>query len=82
MEQDKIAVNSKDCTECMCCQLICSLTYIGEFNPEKARLVIRPPNEISFTDECDTCGICARYCPHDALYRGDRRPAEVVEAKK
>jgi hypothetical protein len=68
MEKDKIDVNSKNCTECMCCQLICSLTYNGEFNPEKARIVIRPPNEISFTDECiKGCILCTQYCVYGAI---------------
>ena len=68
MEKDKIAVASKNCTECMCCQLICSLTYNGEFNPEKARIVIRPPNEISFTDDCiKGCILCTQYCVYRAI---------------
>jgi ferredoxin len=32
------------------------------------RLVNRPTEfTISFSDKCDGCGICAKYCPYEAL---------------
>lgn len=43
------------------------------FNPSKARIKVRrlvgrdTEYEISFSKECDVCGICARYCPYGAL---------------
>ena len=70
MNKDNIAVNPEKCTECMCCQLICSLTYAGAFNPEEARIVINPPNEIGFTDECvKGCSLCTNYCVYGAIIR-------------
>ena len=68
MNKDSIAVNPEKCTECMCCQLICSLTYAGSFNPEEARIVIKPPDEVSFTDECiKGCSLCTRYCVYGTI---------------
>jgi len=68
MQKVNISVDSEKCTECMCCQLICSLTYTGSFNPERAAIIIKPPDEIRFTEECrDGCILCARYCLPGAI---------------
>jgi len=81
-----ITINPENCTGCMTCVMRCSLRFEGTFSPAAAKLTVIPfsdekVNMIMFTDECDTCGICARYCPHDALYRGEARPVPVVKPK-
>ena len=67
----KIDINSTKCTGCLTCALHCSFARLGCFNPMKAYIRISTffdkPNLITFTDECDNCGICARNCPYDAL---------------
>ncbi len=68
MAKTNIMVHPQECKECLYCQLLCSLTYEGALNPEKAKIVIDPPKEISFTDDCiENCILCARYCPFGAL---------------
>ena len=68
-----ITVNSSQCTGCLICQLRCSFRFERAFNPAIARIkVLRANNsdnefEVLFTDECDNCGICARFCPYGAL---------------
>ncbi|MFC1976820.1 4Fe-4S binding protein [Chloroflexota bacterium] len=67
-----ITVHSSQCTGCLMCELRCSFRFEQAFNPSKARIkVLRASNgegfDISFTDECDNCGLCARLCPYDAL---------------
>lgn len=70
MEKDNIEVRSEKCTECICCQLICSLTYTGAFNPEEAKIVIQPPEGITFTDDCvEGCSLCTQYCVYTAISR-------------
>ena len=70
MEKTNITVFPEKCAECMCCQLICSLTYAGAFNPEAARIVIDVPNGIRFTDDCvEGCSLCTKYCEYDAITR-------------
>ena len=70
MHKHKLALANEKCTECMSCQLICSLTYTGAFNPEAARIVINPPNEISFTDDCVSgCSLCAQHCVYGAIVK-------------
>lgn len=69
----KILVESTKCVRCLTCALNCSFSRIGVFNPMKAYIRVSDPYpfdsvpEISFTEECDNCGICARSCPYGAL---------------
>ena len=77
-----ITIDVENCTGCLTCVLRCSLRFEDAFSPAAAKLKVIPLtdqiNEITFLDGCDTCGICARHCPHDALYRGVARPVPVV----
>ncbi len=67
MEKANIRVDPKACFKCYNCQLICSLTHEGAFNPLKARIRV-DPGQISFTDRCvRTCSLCARWCSYGAL---------------
>jgi NAD-dependent dihydropyrimidine dehydrogenase PreA subunit len=67
----KIEVNPEKCSGCMSCQLACSFTYEGVFNPLKSRIAISWPGEleykISFTEDCTDCGVCVQYCNYGAL---------------
>jgi Fe-S-cluster-containing hydrogenase component 2 len=70
MKKARITVDPTKCTQCYCCQLLCSFIYTGAFNPEKARIVIEPLNDITFTGECRKgCYACVNYCPTGALFR-------------
>lgn len=71
-----IIVDYTHCAGCRTCQLRCSLRWEGAFVPAKALVTIRRlvgedyEFDISFSDKCDYCGICAKYCPYGALTRG------------
>jgi Fe-S-cluster-containing hydrogenase component 2 len=70
MNKAGITVAPAKCTECACCQLICSVTYTGSFNPEKARIILDAPNGISFSDNCiKNCVLCTNYCVYGAISR-------------
>jgi ferredoxin len=64
---------------CLICELRCSLRFVKAFNPAKAAIEVRRQiqstneYEISFTDRCDNCGICARYCSYGALIQEEKR---------
>lgn len=68
-----IRVYLEKCTGCFVCKLRCSLRFEKAFNPSKAAIKIQrlvgEENEfnIAFTEQCDNCGICARYCLYGAL---------------
>jgi len=72
-----ILVDLNKCAGCRTCQLRCSLRWEGAFVPAKAKVaVLRLVGnkdhdfDVSLSDECDYCGICAKYCPYEALTRG------------
>ncbi len=67
-----ILVHSETCVGCLLCQLRCSMRFTGGFNPSQSAILINMSNDmigadITFTDKCDLCGICARNCPYGAL---------------
>jgi NADPH-dependent glutamate synthase beta subunit-like oxidoreductase len=68
-----IVVDVAKCVGCTICALWCSMKYDNAFNPSRAQIKIgelgMAQYAISFENECDVCGICARYCPHGALCR-------------
>lgn len=68
-----IKVDLSKCTGCLICELRCSFRFEQAFNPARAAIKILRVNNngnefnILFTDKCDNCGICARFCPYGAL---------------
>jgi Fe-S-cluster-containing dehydrogenase component len=75
-KKDKLpTVFSEDCGGCGLCQLACSQTKTGVFNPAVSRIKLnrvegKERYAISFSDECDHCGICAKYCYYGVLRGG------------
>ena len=71
----RMDADSSKCAGCMVCMLRCSLKEVGMFQPCSARLevmrIVDAPNEfeVTFTSDCDACGICAAFCPYGALHR-------------
>ncbi len=70
-----IEVDGSNCTVCMVCQMVCAFEHTGNsFNILQAEIQLkRNPQgtcDIIFTDQCDNCGLCARYCSYEALSRG------------
>ena len=68
-----IHADASRCAGCMTCMLRCSFRLDKMFNLAASRIQIKRllghtnEFEITFTDECDNCGICVRYCPYGAL---------------
>lgn len=68
-----IEADAAKCVGCLICELHCSLRFEKAFNPAKAAIRIQKlveaenEYEISFSDKCDNCGICVRYCSYGAL---------------
>jgi len=70
-----IEVDGSNCTVCMVCQMVCAFEYTGNsFNVLEAAIKLKRTAQgtcdAEFTDKCDNCGLCARYCSYEALTRG------------
>ncbi len=71
-----IKVDATKCCGCFICEMRCSLIHKDAFIPAESYIRVRRVGtgeteyELSFTDQCDSCGVCARYCPYGALARG------------
>lgn len=68
----KIQTIPEVCSGCRTCQLACSSAWTRSYNPAQSRILIddvdaTKPVSITFTDECNDCGICVRYCFYGAL---------------
>jgi len=68
-----IAADASKCAGCITCMLRCSFKSGNKFSLSAScirveRLVGRPSEfDVSFSDGCDACLMCARYCPYGAL---------------
>ena len=67
----EIKVHEEKCTGCGTCELWCSLTFQGSFNPLKAYIhhefVPGKGFKIMFTEDCNQCAICGDHCVYGAL---------------
>jgi NADPH-dependent glutamate synthase beta subunit-like oxidoreductase len=74
-----IVVDSAKCCGCHICEMRCSFRHEGAFVPGRALIKVyrvgrrETEYEHYFSDECDFCGICVRYCPMGALVREKKR---------
>ena len=67
MTKTDIKVDPSLCSQCLSCQLICSLQHNGTCSSCEAKIVIEP-DKISFSDDCiASCHLCASYCNYGAL---------------
>ena len=67
-------VDGANCAVCLVCQMICAYKFTGNsFNVFDAAIKLKRTAqgtcEVEFTDKCDNCGLCARYCSYEALSR-------------
>jgi len=74
-ETNLVFIASDLCTACGYCQLACSMAKTGEFNPALSRIRLsrvdgKERYAVSFTEDCDRCGNCAKYCFYGVLRGG------------
>lgn len=76
----KLVFNRDRCIGCRLCQLTCSASHEGVFNPQKARLRVvsdyLPEGGLLVEAAvCDLCGSCVSACPTGAMAPRDGRLA-------
>jgi carbon-monoxide dehydrogenase iron sulfur subunit len=70
---EKILITNPDeCTGCRICELVCSITKHGEFNPKKSYIhILRNKdmdiNIITLGLGCDQCEECIKWCMPEAI---------------
>jgi len=70
--QFTVSAESKKCVGCLVCQMRCSYRFTKSFCPTVSLVNIdwhidSHSYKISFSDKCDSCGLCARICPYGAI---------------
>jgi ferredoxin len=81
-----VLVFPEKCTGCLICELRCSLRFEKEFIPSAAAIRVRRlvgadrEFDVTLTELCDNCGLCARYCPYEALV-WTKQPSTFVTAQ-
>ena len=79
-----ITTNPENCVGCLFCQMRCSFRFTKRFSFSDARIDIEWNEEqcrydISFSEGCDSCGLCVRSCVYGALAL--ERKADKVGAR-
>lgn len=77
-----VVADASKCVGCETCQLRCSYKFEKTFNPAKAAIRIERVSgdseyAISFSDKCDNCGLCTRYCLYGALSQAKKPVPEA-----
>jgi len=75
----RLSIVAEQCSGCLRCALACSLYTSPErtFNLAQSKIRVVPgweqgTFEITVSDDCTCCGICAMYCEFGALTTVDR----------
>ena len=81
-----IVVDVEKCTGCRVCELVCSITKQGEFNPRKSNIQILTNDDFGvylpvLKTECDFCGDCVECCPMQALQIVELKEAAIMRMK-
>lgn len=86
MADHVFVTDSKVCTGCRTCEIICSLSHDGECNPETSRIHIlqREEHGLDLPVVCQQCHtpVCRTVCPANAIDRDAATGAMVVDAEK
>jgi len=86
-EMEKIiVVQPEKCTGCRTCELVCSFTHTGEFNPARSRISVFSFEKVGFSSPvlCQQCSTaaCMQVCPVGAVSRDNKTGAMVVNSSR
>ena len=78
-DSDQLLINARNCRGCRSCQLACSFSKAGVFNPAKSMIRLERDIEAGHTAPmicpigCDLCEgdpVCVRACTYGAITSG------------
>ncbi|MFW6381813.1 MAG: 4Fe-4S dicluster domain-containing protein [Bacillota bacterium] len=82
----RIVIEPEKCTGCRDCELACSMTKVGEFNPMRSliRAVYFPEDMVTVPVTCLQCDdpLCMDVCPANAIKRDPETGAVVVNSDR
>jgi len=71
------------CSGCKICELVCSFTFNGVLDPNRARIKVVSLGHLDEVLVCRNCrdAPCIEACPREAIYRDERGVVMVNEVK-
>lgn len=70
--EETLIINADRCIACRICELICSMTKCGEYNPTRSYIRVLSNKDMDVAIPflrigCDFCGRCVEFCPSEAI---------------
>jgi len=67
-----LIVDADKCTGCRVCELVCSMSKFGEYNPKKSYIKVMRNREmdvniLALNLKCDFCNKCVEWCIPKAI---------------
>ena len=84
--EDQLFFDPMKCVDCKICELACSFTNQGGFNPRysQIKIFIHPEtgvNTLRLSSGCTLCHICEAHCPTGALRFGSEFPEPLQDSR-
>ena len=78
-----LIIDGDKCTGCRTCELICSVTRTGEYNPKGSCISVLRHMELDvsipvISTSCDYCGKCVEWCFPEAIRFVDLEEAAII----
>ncbi|MBS7625691.1 4Fe-4S dicluster domain-containing protein [Candidatus Bathyarchaeota archaeon] len=71
------------CTGCRLCELTCSMSHSGAFNPDKARIrVVTFDGGLDIPTTCNQCGLCLDRCPVNLIKLNPKTGSITIDEEK
>lgn len=81
-----LLVQPEKCTGCRTCEMMCSFTHTGEFNPTRSRITVFNFDKVGFSSPivCQQCSVaaCMAVCPVGAISKDENTGAMIVDDAK
>jgi anaerobic carbon-monoxide dehydrogenase iron sulfur subunit len=78
-----LIIHADKCTGCRVCELVCSMSKSGEYNPAKAYITVLRNRDLdvnipAISESCDCCGKCVAWCSPQALQFVSPEEAAII----